>query len=313
MVAIAGPSHAADWEKRVDDFTAKTMAERQKLGLDKLSDDEQRQRFPTPEVRFEGHQTGEDLVIVLCPGEPKPISLEGTLPAGVLVVPTSDDIQVSKEKATPGHWSGVLTAKKSAAPLSFNLRAAIPLSGQSTDAWGLLVGCKFTFSVTVEGAVWTAKADIQSRTQVISGEWKKGGKILGAESYELSMREGGFSLKSDLSAEEMQRRINIMTEAMKTPKAKVLDVRGQKMLQDMEKCGKVPQDRMMACFAGPQAEAERIAKERAAITAEVEVQAAPVFGCDELSIETTGESAGLGCAGHRKDDRVPAKATWTSP
>src|SRR4051812_35491650 len=70
---------ASGWEQRVDDFTKKTTAQRQKLGLDKLSPEEEAQRYPTPEAHFDGQEGGGDQAFVLCPGKARPLTISGNL------------------------------------------------------------------------------------------------------------------------------------------------------------------------------------------------------------------------------------------
>lgn len=310
---VAVPALASEWEQRLDAFSTKTLAERKKLGLDRLPPEQARQRFPTPEVHFEGPPATEGGVIVICPGEAKPLALAGTLPVGAFVTPTTDDVQVSKEKGTAGHWSGLLTAKKASAPHTFSVRAAIPLSSQTTDAWGLVIGCRFTLVLTVEDSTLTIKADIKGQTQPVTGEWKKGGKPLGTKSYELALEGTGFNLQVQLTDEEVQRRTDIFIEGMKSPKAVALTERSQKILEKMGQCSSLPSDKMAACYAGPQAEMEKLSKDQEALNAAFDVESSPRFGCDQLRVDTTGENTAKECAGRRKEDQLPLKATWTSP
>ena len=292
---------------KLDAFREKVLAERKKLGLDKKNE-----KFPTPEVKFVGAALSEGVNTVVCPGQSVVVNLDG-IPAKSLVLSRSDDIEVSRESWAGTKWTGTLTAKKTAGPHSFELDTTFAGTGQQANAYGFVIGCHFTLTFTVDGATMVTQGDLRSLRQEVSGEWKKGGKVLGTRKYTLTIGEQSVDVSAVPEMADQERMMAAMQGVMDSPKMKAIDVRFQAAMKKLEACSKLAPEKMMACMTPVQAENEKIGAERNALMAEAEVAASPPFGCMSLNGSFTGDSEGSNCAGHRTGDRLPMKWSWTSP
>jgi hypothetical protein len=307
LALVSAVSFAQSAGPKLDAFRDKVLAERKKLGLDKKNE-----KFPTPEVKFLGTAVSEGVNMVVCPGASIVVNLEG-IPAKSLVLSRSDDVEVSKESWAGTKWTGTLTAKKTAGPHSFVLDTTFAGTGQQANAYGFLIGCPFTLTFTVDGATMVAKGDLRSLRQEVTGEWKKGGKVLGTRNYTLTIGEQSVDVSAMPEMADQERLMKAMQGMMESPKMKAIDVRFQAAMKKIEACTKLAPEKMMACMTPVQAENEKIGAERNALMAEAEIAGAPLFGCMSLNGSFTGDSEGSNCAGHRNGDRLPMKWSWTAP
>ncbi len=303
---LAITSAAQGWQKRADDFRVKVTDERKKLGLDKKA-----QVFPTPEVKFLGQALEDGTLGVICPGEALTVSLDGVPPKS-LVTANIDDVEISKESWAGSKWTGTLTAKKTAAPRTFSLVAVYATSGREAWSSAYLVGCKRTLTLTVDGATLTLPLDVRGHRQSVAGEWKKGGKVLGPRTYEVSLSESGVRLSASLDAADMERMQKAMQVGMTSPKMVALNKRFEEAMKKIEACAKKPPAAMGPCMQAVQPETDKIGAEREALNAELELSYAPLYGCNTLDVETAQpeNSDAENCAGHHTSERQKVTARW---
>ena len=304
VLAVEAPS----WSARRDAFERTAREERKKLGLDK-DQDELYARYPTPEVRFGG--------AVLCPGQTGTVRLEGKLPPGSLVLPRSASVEVVKEKRTGTGWEGTLRAVPGAAPQEIGLEAITPVSGAQVSVGGLVIGCKHTFTLEAGGDTLVLHTEFGAEQTVrTAGEWKRGGQLLGTTAYRVTRHAGSINLDQDATVEDQQAQLSGFQEVMGSKAWKDLDARTQAAMKQLEPCGKLAPEKMVACFAGPQKEMEAIGKEREVLVAQAEKKGGPAFGCRTLFLRVDGgavEGDAQACAGKRNADRVAVKGSYTAP
>lgn len=299
---VASTSFAQGWQQRADEHRAQLAAERKKLGLDKKG-----QTFPTPEVRFVGAAASDEVLGVVCPGGKLEVTLDGVPPKS-LVTANTDAVEVKDGRWAGSKWTGTLTGKAGTPPQLFSLVAVVAPSGREAWSSSYLLGCKRTVTITVDDATLTLALDLRAQRQTASGEWKKGGKPLGRREHEVQVREGAVSLHAIPDEAEMVRTQTAMAAALESPKAKALDARFTATMKKLDACGK-NQATMVACMQGLQPELDALTKEREALNREAERAMAPPFGCLELDLDATSPEAS-GCAGHGRQERVPAKVSW---
>ena len=307
LVLASSVALAQSSDKKLNEFANQVRAERKRLGLDKKNE-----RFPTPEVKFAGTAAGDGLSGVVCPDQGLVVNLDG-VPNKSLVLPRSDDLQVSKESWSGTRWTGTLTPRKGAAPQAFALDVVFATTGQQTSAGRFLLGCSYTLVFHVEDATFTTKVNLRASRQDVTGEWKKAGKAMGQRTYQLTVRERSLDLQAAPEAADQERLMKAMESMLSSPKMKALDARLTAVSKKMEACGKVAPEKMGACFAPHQVEMEKISAERAVLQAEADKASAPAVGCQQLDATIDGKGEATGCAGHGLQDRVPLTWSWTSP
>ncbi|MDP1919433.1 MAG: hypothetical protein Q8L14_24495 [Myxococcales bacterium] len=308
--ALAGPA----WEKKVQDFRQQTQEQRKKLGLKNDTKD------PTPELAFAvtpGESTNG--MVVLCPGQSVDVKLKTNLPAGSLFVATTDDVTISNEKFGSGTWAATLTAKPTILPRPFEIQGVQAGSGRAAYLGSFLLGCKHTLLVDVEGARLTAKLDFTSgrRSIAVPGTWTKDSKALGTANYTISLNTNGLSVSQLPTEADGQAQMKAMMASMESPERKALEGRLQKATAKMGPCGKVPQDKMAACYNAVQPELNAINAEMKKLNDAADLANAPKFGCSELSLNFTANAALEGdatrCAAKKSNDRVSVKGSITTP
>lgn len=309
-VALAVAADAPAWQAKLDAFEKTGAAERKKLGLDR-NPDALRARYPTPEVTFGAPR-------VVCPGAVADVKLDGKIQEGSLVVARTDAAEViSGARTKDGGWAGKIRAAPGAAPGPVNLVVVAPVS--TIEAYGtpVFVGCRYTLTLDAGGDALVVHADLAGRDDASAeGEWRRGGKALGKVPYRLSVSEGSVSLQQDQTPEEMQAQVGGFTGMMESKAWKDLDARTNVEMKRIEACGKLPPEKMAACFAAPQKELEKLNAERQKLVAGAEVAGAPAFGCRRLQLDLRGgrvEGDAEQCAGKRTNERVPVKGTYSSP
>lgn len=302
----ASTTFAQSADQKLNAFAEQVRAERKKLGLDKKGE-----RFPTPEVKFQG-ATGSDGAGVVCPEGGLVVNLQGVPPKS-LVLPRTDDLQVSQERWTGTTWTGTLTARKGAPPQAFALDVVLGTTGQHITAARFLLGCRYTLTFEVEGTTLTVKADARELNQQVKGEWKKGTKVLGQRPFTLSIHERNLALRAELEEADQLRMVKAMETMMSSPRMKALDTRMNALMKKMEACTKLAPEKMGVCIEATQGENEKIAAERNVLQAEADKAAAPLVGCTTLEATLDGKGEATGCAGSRSEERLPMKWSWTSP
>ncbi|MDP3506067.1 MAG: hypothetical protein Q8S33_37360 [Myxococcales bacterium] len=315
MVVMASTAFAgAAWEKKVQDFRQQTREQRKKLGLKNDTKD------PTPELTFAvapGQATNG--MVVLCPGQSVDVKLKTNLPAGSLFVATTDDVTISNEKFSSGTWAATLTAKPTILPRPFDIEGVQAGTGRSARLGSFLLGCKHTLLVDVESARLTAKLDFTSGQRSIeaAGTWTKDGKTLGAPNYTITLNPNGLSLSRVVTEADGQAQMKAMMASMDSPERKALNARLEKATAKMGPCGKVPQDKMAACYNAVQPELNAINAEMQKLNDAADLANAPAFGCSELSLSFTTGAALDGdatrCAAKKSNDRVSVKGSITTP
>lgn len=315
VVLTAMPAAADAWNQRLDAYRQAAFAERKKLGLDRDAK-ALFKKYPTPEVTF-GEGGGAGVTVVLCPGETKDVTVSGKLLPGSLVGVRSDAVEIVKEALTPKGWQATVRVKKDALPGPVGLEVVAPVSLASSGANGLYVGCEHTWTLEVGGDTLVVKTRFQREEEVqVPGEWKRGGKVLGTMQYRVSPRTGSLRLDQVQTQDDAMAQMKAMQEMVQSPEMKSIDTRSQASMKKLEGCGKLPPEKMAACFAGPQKELDQLAKERDALMAKAEQKAGPAFGCRRLDVTAkagtlSGEAEG--CSGKRTDERLPVTGRYTAP
>lgn len=315
MMVMASTAFAgAAWEKKVQDFSQQTREQRKKLGLKNNTKD------PTPELAFAVEPSAAtNGMVVLCPGEKVDVKLKTNLPAGSLFVATTDDVTISNEKFGSGTWAATLTAKPTILPRPFEIQGVQAGSGRAAYLGSFLLGCKHTLLVDVEGARLTAKLDFASgqRSNEAAGTWTKDGKPLGAANYTINLNTNGLSMSRLANEADGQAQMKAMMASLESPERKALNARLEKATAKMGPCGKVPQDKMAACYNAVQPELNAINAEMQKLNDAADLANAPKFGCSELLLDFMAGAALEGdatrCAAKKSNERVPVKGSITTP
>lgn len=314
VVLLSLPAVADDWSKKVDAFRQKALAERKKLGLDRDAK-ALAAKYPTPEVTFGDGSPGA--VVVLCPGETKTVTVGGKLQPGSFVGIRSDAVEVLKESMTAKGWEASVRAKKDALPGGIGIEVLAPVSTAMGGVHGLFIGCTHTWTFEVGGDTLVLKTHFERDTNAeATGEWKRGGKTVGAGKFRVSVGTDSISLDQDQSPEDAMRQMQAMQDVIESSGMKAIDARNEVAMKKIEACGKLPPEKMAPCFAGPQKELEQIAKERDALLGKAEVKASPAFGCRHLDVTAKGgklDGDAQGCSGKRSQERVPVTGHYTAP
>lgn len=306
-VLLSTASLAQSLDEKLEAHRKKVADERHRLGLDKND-----KAFGTPEVSFVGAAVGDGVKAVLCPGEAKAVTLKGAVPRS-LVLPTSDDVSVTKEAFAGKGWTGTLLAKKGAAPRLFGLRGVLGSTAQGFEEGSFLVGCKQTLTFEVEGATMVLAVDLRQRSQTVKGEWKKGGEVVSARRYELSVDEGGVWLRSKPTPEEQQAQLVALQQVLESPKQAGLMKKQEALQRRMGECSKLPAGaQLVACFKPLEVESRKLGEEGVAIQAEAEKAGSPAAGCLTLHALVAQDSVGTECSGHRLQEEVRFTWKWSS-
>jgi len=319
LLVLAAPAVGGDWQKRQSDFYAKTSAERKQLGLDSNA---VRARYPTPEVLFsgtgsEGGAAGAGCV-ALCPGKTGKFALKGKLPQGSLVLVQSNDVEVVEEKQTASGWEATIKAKPDAPPEMLTVGAIAAVSGIQVTVPGLEIGCEHTFTFEVAGdtMVMKVKFPCGKHETTASGEWRRGGRVLGTYTYQVRRGEHSLSLSRRASQAEATAQTQGMMDVMQSKQWKDLDARFNAVMAKMNACTKGPQSQMSSCMQALQPEIDSINKSRQALLQENEKKGSLAFGCGALEVQASaGQLKGTAseCSGHPRDERVPVTGHYTSP
>jgi len=316
VVALVTAVHAED--QKLDAFRAAQLAERKKLGLDK----DQKAlfaKYPTPEVTFAaaagGGASGK---VVLCPDETKTVTLTGKLAPGSFVSIGSDDVEILKQAQTAKGWEATVHAKKTATPGAVDVSVLAPVSLAQQSVEALVIGCEHTWYVEVQGGdTLVVKTKFQAeRDTTVTGEWKRGGKVVGSATFKAWANHGTLRLDQEQPQADMMGQVNAMQEMMASPEMKAIDARMNAAMKKLDGCSKLPPEKMGPCFAGPQKEMEAINKDREALMAKNEVKNSPAVGCRRLDLTAKdGKLSGEAeqCSGKRLQERVPVTGRYTAP
>ncbi|GMU59609.1 MAG: hypothetical protein AMXMBFR34_13720 [Myxococcaceae bacterium] len=317
-LVVSLPAAAESWNKKLDAWRSAAYAERKKLGLDK---DRKAlyAKYPTPEVKFASGSGGPAAAgLIICPDETKNVTLAGKLAPGSFVSVNSDELEVVKEAFTAKGWEATLHAKKTATPTRIDVQVFSPVSTASKYLGGLAIGCDHTWIFEVSGGdtlVVKSKYGVLEEVKV-TGEWKRGDKVLGQASFRMWAGSGNVRLDQEVSQADQMAQAKAMMDLMKSPEMKSIDAKSEAVSKKMGECGKLHPDKMEACFAGPQKEIEALSKQREELMAKLEIKSSPPFGCRR--IDTNAKDGLLSgeaelCAGKRSSERVKVTGRYTAP
>ncbi len=319
LLLLAAPAVGGDWQKRQSEFYAKSSAERKQLGLDAKA---LKTKYPTPEVTFSGIGSGGGgaaaSCVALCPGKTGKFEVKGKLPPGSLVVVESNDVEVIEEKQTASGWEATVKARPDAPPELLRVSAISAVSAIQASVRGLEIGCEYTFTFEVAGDTMILKISFPCGKEetTASGEWRRGGKVLGTYTYQVRRGNHSLSLNRQATQEEAMAQSQGMMAMMQSKEWKALDARFNAVMAKMTACSKGTQSQMGPCMQALQPEMDSIAKERQALTLDSEKKSSLAFGCAELDVQASGgqlKGQARQCAGRANDERVPVTGHYTSP
>ncbi len=318
LLVLAAPATGGDWQKRQSEFYAKASAERKQLGLDSKA---LKAKYPTPEVTFSGIGSGGGAAarcVALCPGKTGRFEVKGKLPQGSLVVVQSNDVEIVEEKQTAAGWEATVKAKPDAPPELLGVSAISAVSTIQVTLPGLEIGCEHTFTFEVAGDTMILKVTFPCGKEetTATGEWRRGGKVLGTYTYQVRRGSHSLSLNRQTSQQEAMAQSQGMMALMQSKEWKALDARFNAVMAKMTACTKGPQSQMSACMKPLQPEIDSISKERQALTLESEKKGSLAFGCAVLDVQANGgqlKGQATQCAGRANDERVPVTGHYTSP
>jgi hypothetical protein len=320
LLVLAAPAVGGDWEKRQSDFYAKQSAERKQLGLDAKAI---KAKYPTPEVTFSGVGSGGGAAasqcVQLCPGKSGKFVLKGKLPQGSLVVVQSNDVEVVEEKQTSAGWEATVKAKADAAPQLLKVAAISAVSVIQVNVPGLEIGCEHTYTFEVAGGetmVMKVTFPCGKHEMTATGEWRRGTKVLGTYTYQVSRSGNELILDRQVPPEEAMAEGQGMMALMQSKEWQALDAQFNAVMAKVQACTKGPQAQMASCMNAQQPEIDKINKERQAMMDANEPMSSLKFGCGTLDVyASAGTLKGTAsqCAGHKRDERVPVTGKYTSP
>ena len=319
LVVLAAPAVGGDWQKRQSEFYAKASAERKQLGLDSST---VRAKYPTPEVTFSVTGSGAGAAgarcVQLCPGKTGKLELKGKLPQGSLVLVQSNDVEVVEEKQTASGWEAMVKAKPDAPPELLHVSAIAAVSGIQVGVLGLEIGCEHTFTFEVAGDTMAMKVTFPCGKEetTATGEWRRGGKVLGSYTDQVRRSEHSLSLTRRASPDESMAQSQGMMNAMQSKEWKDLDSRFNVVMAKMNGCTKGPQPQMAGCMNALQPEINSINTQRQAMLTENEKKSSLAFGCAQLDVQANAgvlKGQASQCSGHASNDRLPVTGKYTSP
>lgn len=318
LAMLPATALADDWQKRQSEFYEKSTAERQKLGLDQSA---AKSKYPTPEVTFSmaGSPGGSAArCVAVCPGKTAKVALNGKLPPNSLVLVESDDFEVVQEGQTARGWEGTVKAKADAPPRMVRLTATSPVSAIRVSQGGLEIGCQHTLTFDVAGETMGMKLAFpcgQQRTPA-TGEWRRGGKVLGSYTYEVQRGDGSLNLSRQTSQEEAMAQGQGMIDLMSSKEMKDIDARFNVEMEKVTACSKGPMEKMQACMEAVQPRIEKLNKEREKLMLDSQKKGSLAFGCATLDVQARGGSLkgeAQQCSGRANDERVPVTGRYASP
>jgi len=318
LLVLAAPAVGSDWQKRQSEFYTKASAERKQLGLDSEA---VKAKYPTPEVMFSGTGSGgggASSCVAICPGKTAKVQLKGKLPQGSLVLVQSNDVEVVEEKQTAGGWEATLKARPDAPPELLRMSAAAAVSAIQSDVVGLEIGCQHTFTFEVAGDSMEMKLTFPcgKRDTTAKGEWRRGGKSLGAYTYDVNRGEHSLSLTRQMTQEDAMAAGQGMMELMQSKEWQDTDTQFNAVMAKMNDCTSGPQSKMAACMQALQPEIERINTKKQALMLENEKKGSLKFGCASLHVEANAGSLkgeAEQCSGRGAEERIPVTGKYTSP
>ena len=316
LLLLAAPAVGSDWQKRQSEFYAKSSAERKQLGLDSNA---ARAKFPSPEVTFSGLGAGAGAsCVAICPGKTAKVQLKGKLPQGSLVLVQSGDVEVVEERQTPGGWEATLKARPDAPPEMLRVVATSAVSAIQAEVGGLEIGCQHTVTFEVAGDSMEMKVTFPcgNRDTTANGEWRRGGKSLGAYSYGVRRGKRSLTLERQASEEEAAAAGEGMMDLMSSKEWQDTATQSNAALMKMNDCTSGPQSKVGACTQAVQLEIERVTKRREALMLENEKKNSLKFGCGSIEVEANGGSLkgeAQRCSGRGSQERVPVTGKYSSP
>ena len=320
LLVLAAPASGGDWQKRQSEYYAKQSAERKQLGLDSNA---VKAKYPTPEVTFSASGSGGGAAgsqcVQLCPGKTGKFALKGKLPQGSLVLVQSNDVEVVEEQQTATGWEATVKAKPDAPPERLRVSAISAVSGIQVQVPGLEIGCEHTFTFELAGGdsmVMKVTFPCGRDETTATGEWSRGGKVLGKYVYQVRRGEHSLSLNRQVPPEEAQAQGQGMMAVIQSKEWKALDARFNTQMAKVTACTKGPQAQMGPCMNALQPENDKISKERQALMDAAEQKGSLAFGCGTLDAQAnagTLKGNASQCAGHKKEERVPLTGRYTSP
>jgi len=318
LLLLAAPAVGSDWQKRQSEFYERSSAERKQLGLDSNG---AKAKFPTPEVTFSGIGSAGGAAgncVVLCPGKTAKVQLKGKLPQGSLVLVQSSDVEVVEEKQTVGGWEATLKARPDAPPELLRVVATSAVSAIQADVRGLEIGCQHTTTFEVAGDSMEMKVTFPcgKRETTAKGEWRHGGKSLGAYTYDVKRGERSLTLERQADEEEAAAAGQGMMDLMASKEWQDTDTQFNAVMAKMNDCTSGPQSKMAACMQALQPEIQRVTKRKEALMLENEKKGSLKFGCASIEVEANAGSLkgeAQRCSGRGTQERVPVTGKYTSP
>jgi hypothetical protein len=288
VLAVAGLARAASDERRerVKAFRKQAEAERAKSGLPLAA---LKKQYPTPEIQLARP-------LPLSPGKVAAVEVKGDFQEGSLFLVESDDVTVQSEQLTPAGWKAELAVRAGAPPQRVGLAVYAPVSACSAYKEAFLVAGRYACQAQLEGGLAVKLVARASEPGAYDAAWSlppQGAPLLRtAAKVEPSYRSLAFEFERDEQALALEGQ-KAMGDA-------------QPAMEEMQKCQKLPQAEMIACF---QKAGERMKGEEAKRRAEW-ARKAPPCGTLTLSFDAAGAPEGgrfRACAGNF-EDRV-SKAT----
>ncbi len=318
LLVLSAPAVGGDWQKRQSDYYAKQSAERKQLGLDTKT---LRTKYGTPEVTFSGVGSGATATqcLALCPGKTGKFVLKGKLPPGSLVVVRSNDVEVVEEQQTSTGWEATMKAKPDAPPQLLPIAAISAVSTIETSVPGLEIGCEHTYTFEVAGGetmVMKVTFPCGNHETTATGEWRRGTKVLGTYTYQVSRSGHELILNRRVPQEETMAEGQGMMDLMQSKEWQALDARFNAQMAKVTACTKGPQSQMASCMNSLQPETDKINKERQALMDANQAKSSLKFGCGELDVAANAgalKGNATQCAGHKREDRIPVTGKYTSP
>jgi len=244
VLAGAAVALGASYQERLEQIRATAEAERKKLGL---QDDRARlyAQYPTPEVAF-----GGDPLETAC-GQAKDVRIAGKFAKGTAFVIAHDDVRALGEKLDAEGWKARLAPHKDAAPGPVRVHAIVPVSGAERSTEVMVVRGRYQIDARFDDG-WAASMVTDGNS---GGEftWSKGSEKRAGIA---SVHSNGSRVSVDVAPPAERQKLE-MEEMQKLMAA--VEASGMTALQEkIQGCGKLPQDRLIACLQALQGETEKL-------------------------------------------------------
>jgi hypothetical protein len=210
-------------------------------------------------------------------------------------------------------------AKPDAPPELLPVSVISAVSTIQVSVPGLEIGCEHTYTFEVAGGetmVMKVNFPCGKQETTATGEWRRGTKVLGSYTYQVSRSGHELILNRQAPPEEAMAEGQGMMTLMQSKEWQALDARFNAQMAKVQACTKGPQAQMASCMNALQPEIDKITKERQAMMDANEAKSSLKFGCGALDVEAnagTLKGTANQCAGHKRDERVPVTGKYTSP